>query len=107
MNTTQPPPDLSPANPDAATPSAPPVPPPDDAPAEPLALKERHRAPFAQARDTLVEQYGVSPAPDELLRLWITTATPWQVVRVFEESVLNLTGSDLAGTGDEQILLGL
>lgn len=98
MNTTQPP---------SSSTAAPPPVLSGDQPAEPLALKARHRAPFTQARDTLVEHYGVSPAPDELLRLWITTATPWQVVRVFEESVLNLTGSDLSGTDDEQFSLGL
>lgn len=78
-----------------------------DAPAEPLSLKVRHRASFYQARDTIVAQYGVSPVPDELMRLWLASATPWQIVRVFEEGILNITGSDLAGTDDDQFMLCL
>jgi len=107
------------ATPPTETPPAPPpIPPPapanttpppsaSDAPAEPLALKAHHRASFAQARDTIIAHYGVTPTPDELMRLWITSAAPWHIVRVFEETVLSITGSDLAGTDDEQFVLCL
>jgi len=100
---------LAPANatPPPAPANATPPPSASDASAAPLALKEHHRATFTQARDTIAAQYGVTPTSDELMRLWITSAAPWHVVRVFEETVLNITGSDLAGTDDEQFVLCL
>jgi hypothetical protein len=100
--TTQPPPAETP-------PPAHHTPPPSasDAPDEPLALKAHHRPPFVEARDTILAQYGVTPTPDELMRMLLTSVPPWQIVRIFEETVLSITGSDLAGTDDEQFVLCL
>ncbi|OAM88071.1 hypothetical protein OH491_09335 [Termitidicoccus mucosus] len=95
MNTTQPPPDLPLANPDAATPSAPPPAPPGDQPAAPLAISPHHRKNFEQAEAHLRKIYGKSPPAADLMRLWLAGAPPWEITRAFEESVLNISGSDL------------
>ena len=79
-------------------PSPPPTPAPaaaDSQPAVPLPLMPRHRAVFEQAREHIEKMLGKSPAPDELMRLWLATATPWDVTRIFEDAVLHLAGSDL------------
>jgi len=95
----------------------PPAPPPasspataGDQPAAPLPLKTRHRALFEQAREQIQKMFGKSPTPDELMRLWLATATPWEVTSVFETAVLTLAGSDFIPSPGEdynQTLLGL
>ena len=53
---------------------------------------------------------GKSPTPDELMRIWLASATPWEVMRIFESAVLNLAGSDLMpvpGEDYNQTLLAL
>jgi len=103
---TQPPPaEMPPPHPAQA--NAAPPPSASDAPAEPLPLKAHHRPPFIEARDTILAQYGVTPTPDDLMRMLLTSVPPWQIVRIFEETVLSITGSDLAGTDDEQFVLCL
>ena len=105
MKTTPEPPPPQP--PHSAPANATPPPSASDAPADPLSLKARHRESFDKARDTIILQYGVTPAPDDLMRFWLASAMPWQIVRAFEEGVLEITGSDLAGTDDDQFMLGL
>jgi len=95
------------------TPPPPATPPPataGDQAAAPLPLKARHRVTFDQAREQITKMLGKSPTPDELMRLWLATATPWEVTRVFETAVLTLAGSDFIPTPGEdynQTLLGL
>jgi hypothetical protein len=70
----------------------------------------RHRAVFEQARDHIEKMLGKSPTPEELMRLWLATATPWDVTRIFESAVLNIAGSDLMpmpGEDYNQTLLAL
>ncbi|MDR2982782.1 MAG: hypothetical protein LBV12_11110 [Puniceicoccales bacterium] len=78
-------------------------------PATPLTITPAHREVFQKARDKITETYGKSPTDEELIRMWLSGASSWDVMRFFEESVLNITGSDLAGTAEEedQILLKL
>ena len=98
------------------TPPPPPATPPPatlaagDQPAAPLPLKTRHRALFEQAQEQITKMFGKSPTPDELMRLWLATATPWEVTRVFETAVLTFAGSDFIptpGADYNQTLLGL
>lgn len=83
------------------TPPAPPAPPGTDdksndpTAVETLAIGAHHRANFEQAHAHLHKTYGKSPPPDDLMRLWLACATPWDITREFEESVLNIAGSDL------------
>jgi hypothetical protein len=72
-----------------------------------LHVTEQQRATFAKAHASITEAYDKSPSTDELMRMWLSGATPWQVMRYFEESVLHISGSELAGTDDDQILLNL
>jgi len=70
----------------------------------------RHRALFEKAQQQITKMFGKSPTPDELMRLWLATATPWEVTRIFETAVLTLAGSDYIPTPGEdynQTLLGL
>jgi hypothetical protein len=70
----------------------------------------RHRAVFEQARGHIEKLFGKSPTEDELMRLWLATATPWDVTRIFEGAVLEITGSDLVPSpGDDynQTILSL
>ncbi|AWI08311.1 hypothetical protein [Ereboglobus luteus] len=79
------------------TTETPPAPPETDnnIEVEPLAIGVHHRASFEQAHSHLEKTYGKSPPPDDLMRLWLACATPWDITREFEESVLNIAGSDL------------
>ena len=63
--------------------------------AEPLAIGPHHRTNFEQAEAYLRKTYGKSPPADDLMRLWLAGASPWEITRVFEESVLNISGSGL------------
>jgi hypothetical protein len=70
----------------------------------------RHRAVFGQARGHIEKLLGQSPTEDELMRLWLATATPWDVTRIFESAVLEITGSDLVplpGADYDQTILAL
>ena len=70
----------------------------------------RHRAIFEQSREHIEKMLGKSPTSDELMRLWLATATPWEVTRIFESAVLHLAGSDLMplpGEDYNQTLLSL
>lgn len=81
-----------------------------DKPVEPLPVMERHRSIFEQAKAHLEKTLGKSPACDDLMRLWLATATPWDVARVFETAVLDIGGSDmmpLPGEDYNQSLLNL
>jgi hypothetical protein len=69
--------------------------PPEAAPAEPLAIGAHHRKNFEQAEAHLAKTYGKSPPADDLMRLWLAGAPPWEITRLFEESVLNISGSDI------------
>lgn len=62
---------------------------------EPLAIGEHHRKNFEQAEAHLAKIYGNSPPADDLMRLWLAGAPPWEITRAFEETVLNISGSDL------------
>lgn len=66
--------------------------------AEPLALRSHHRDFFEVARIHLEKTHGKCPPTDDLMRLWLAVATPWTIIREFEEAVLNLSGvgNDLA-----------
>jgi hypothetical protein len=100
MNTTTPPEPGKPAPKPAAA----------DQPAQPLELMTRHRVLFAHARAHIEKLLGKAPDEDDLMRLWLATATPWDVARVFESAVLDLGGSDLLPVpGDDynQTLLNL
>jgi hypothetical protein len=75
---------------------------PSPAVAEPLALRPHHREFFEVARLHLEKTHGKCPPTDDLMRLWLATATPWGVIREFEEAILNLSGvgNDLAPEHD-------
>ena len=100
MNTTQPPFETAPANSAPPAIATPPAPPPGDQPTEPLAIGPHHRKNFEQAETHLRKTYGKSPPADDLMRLWLAGAPPWEITRAFEESVLNITGSDLLPDDD-------
>ncbi len=71
---------------------------------------ERHRTIFEQARQQLEKSLGKSPTTDDLMRLWLATATAWDVARTFESAVLDIAGSDLMplpGEDYNQSLLAL
>jgi DNA-binding PadR family transcriptional regulator len=78
-------------------------------PATPFTITPAHREVFQKARDKITETYGKSPTDEELMRMWLTGASPYQIMRFFEESVLKITGSDLAGTAEDenQVLLNI
>jgi hypothetical protein len=73
---------------------------PEPPAAEPLALRPHHREHFELARAHLEKTYGKSPPADDLMRLWLAVATPWSIVREFEESDLGSAGSDLVPDDD-------
>ncbi|MDF9828527.1 hypothetical protein M2447_002651 [Ereboglobus sp. PH5-10] len=66
----------------------------------PLAIGPHHRKNFEQAETHLAKTYGKSPPADDLMRLWLAGAPPWEITRAFEESVLNISGSDLIPDDD-------
>jgi hypothetical protein len=70
--------------------------------AAPLALRLQHREFFEVARAHLIKTHGKCPPTDDLMRLWLAVATPWTIIREFEEAVLNLSGvgNDLAPQQD-------
>ncbi|OAM90021.1 hypothetical protein OH491_19105 [Termitidicoccus mucosus] len=77
---------------------------------EPLPVMDRHRSIFEQAKTHLEKTLGKSPTCEDLMRLWLATATPWDVARVFESAVLDISGSDLLplpGEDYNQSLLAL
>jgi hypothetical protein len=81
-----------------------------DKPVEPLPIMDRHRAIFDQAKAQLEKTLGKAPASEDLMRLWLATATPWDVARVFESAVLDISGSDmlpLPGEDYNQSILAL
>ncbi|OAM89983.1 hypothetical protein OH491_16790 [Termitidicoccus mucosus] len=99
MNT-QTPPDPATANPSPPAAATLPAPPPGGQPAEPLAVGPHHRKNFEQAETHLRKTYGKSPSADDLMRLWLAGAPSWEITRAFEESVLNISGSDLVPDDD-------
>lgn len=72
-----------------------------------LSLPAQQREVFEKARASIADAYEKSPTADELMRLWLSGATPWQVMRYFEETILHLSHSELAGDDDDQILVNL
>ena len=69
---------------------------------------DRHRSIFERAKTHLEKTLGKSATTEELMRLWLATATPWDVARVFESAVLDIAGSDLlplpGGEYDQSLL---
>jgi hypothetical protein len=63
---------------------------------------------FEKAEARLKKSYGESPSVHDLMRLWLACASSWDVVREFEEGVLEIKGSTLRrteeGDYDEQAL---
>jgi hypothetical protein len=100
MNTTQTPPNPGTVQAPAPATDANASQPPGGQPAESLAIGPHHRKNFEQAETHLRKTYGKSPPADDLMRLWLAGAPPWEITRAFEESVLNITGSDLVPDDD-------
>jgi hypothetical protein len=45
---------------------------------------------FEKAERNLRDLYGKSPSVSDLLRLWVATATSWEIQAEFERTVLSL-----------------
>ena len=78
------------------------------APATSLEIPAHLRENFEKAGARLKKSYGESPSVHDLMRLWLACASSWDVVREFEEGVLEIKGSTLRRTDegdyDEQAL---
>lgn len=78
------------------------------APTTSLEIPAHVRENFEKAEARLRKAYGESPSVHDLMRLWLACASSWDVVREFEEGVLEIKGSTLSRTDegdyDEQAL---
>ena len=45
---------------------------------------------FEKAERTLRETYGSSPPVGDLIRMWLATATSWEVTTEFERAVMSI-----------------
>jgi len=64
--------------------------------------------PFEKAEAYLEKVYGASPSVEDLIRLWIASATVWNIVTEFERAVLGAKNGTLSpddeGNFDERVL---
>ena len=73
-----------------------------------LEIPSHLRENFEKAEALLRRTYGESPPAHDLMRLWLACASSWDIVREFEEAVLEIKGSTLRrndeGDYDERAL---